>query len=69
MNGEVDKSGTSVGFVMLIGVVCVIGGVSFIDSSNSTETLLKERDTQIRQLQQQNNQCRYEYQGYRDGRR
>jgi hypothetical protein len=69
MNDDTDTSGSSVGFVLLIGIALTFAGCSLLKHSDTTDALLRDRETQISQLQQSLAQCHYEYQGYKDGRR
>jgi hypothetical protein len=64
-----DNSGASVPTAIIVGLGFTVTALSFLTASDSSAALLKERETQIRQLEQQLNQCHYQFQGYRDGRR
>jgi hypothetical protein len=69
MNDDTDTSGSSVGFVLLIGIALTFAGCSVLKRADTADALLRDKEAQITQLQQSVDQCHYEYQGYKDGRR
>jgi hypothetical protein len=66
---DTDNSGSAVAFALFLGIILTVAGGAILRHTDSTDALLRDRETQISELQQSVSQCHYEFQGYKDGRR